>query len=648
MEDFLKDLLGIGGAGLAGGLLTKEAYDRLSDIGEQAVLGTTVGGQRIPGSSELAQQAIEMSRFQPFTVTTATGGQFAATPSGVTMGLSLPEDIIRSTLMMQADEALFQGPFAERQRQQTAQRAYNLGEQFMGAAAQQPSDLNLLRGMFTQQAASALGGGVPPQGLSSLQEQQRQLTGGIAAGGQSQLGQLSPDMLQKSLEREQRIANAVPAGFVADSVLNPPVPGQAVGQAMRTAEGYTNPQTGEKIFISTYGDNVGEITHRIAAPEGYQPQEMPSPLGMSPDMLMVTSPGGYQIPVSRSDPRLQGLSDDQIRAKLADPRAYQQAPTIGEFGQQALGMGAAGLGAQAPSDVEALRQQYTQLASQTAGRALQDTTGREADVYERIRATQRPEEERQRLALEERMAQQGRLGVRTAMFGGAPEQFALAQAQEEAQNRASLAAIQQAQAERQQAVSEAQTFGGLFGQQAGLSSQLQSAAQQRAAQLSQLGLSAQQIESQLQSEGLGRATTAAGQAAQLAQLAGGLQAQQAGLGAQFAGLGSQLSMQDLAAQQAQQQLALGALTGSYIPQTQLLAAQQAAQLYPQLQQRGQLFGAGQFGETSMAGLEARLIAEQARANLLGNIGSGILGGLFSPIKTGEGTVGSLWGTLFGG
>jgi hypothetical protein len=234
------------------------------------------------------------------------------------------------------------------------------------------------------------------------------------------------------------------------------------------------------------------------------------------------------------------------------------------------------------------------------------------------------------------------------MFGGTPEQLALSQAQEEAQNRASLAAIQQAQAERQQALGTAQTLGGMFGQQAGLSSQLQSAAQQRAAQLSQLGLSAQQIESQLQTEGLGRAATSAQQAAQLAQLAGGLQAQQAGLGAQYAGLGSQLAMQDLDAQQAQQQLALGALTGSYIPQTQLLAAQQAAQLYPQLQQRGQLFGAGQFGETSMAGLEARLVAEQARANLLGGIGSNILGGLFSPIKTGEGTVDSLFGKLFGG
>jgi hypothetical protein len=441
---------------------------------------------------------------------------FGGSQADLTLGMQ--EQFIQDMLQGQAETALFTGPYGEAQRQQAAQQAFGLGGQFMGAAGTQPADLNMLRGMFAQQAAGALGGG-----------QMSQL---------GQMGQLTPDA----------------------------------------------------------------------------------------EMLMVTSPTGQQMPVSRQDPRLQGLSDDQIRAKLADPRAYQQAPTIGQFGQQALGLGMAGLDTQAPSDVEALRQQYTQLASQTAGRALQDTAGREADVFERIRATQRPEEERQRLALEERMAQQGRLGVRTAMFGGAPEQFALAQAQEEAQNSASLMAIQQAQAERQQAVSEAQTFGGLFGQQAGLSSQLQSQAQQRAAQLSQLGLSAQQIESQLQSEGLGRAATSAQQAGQLAQLAGGLQAQQAGLGAQFAGLGSQLSLQDMAAQQAQQQLALGALTGSYIPQAQLMNVAQLGMTPLEMAQRGQLYGAGLFGEGSMTGLQSRLAAALGQANLFGAVGSGLLGG----------------------
>lgn len=87
----------------------------------------------------------------------------------------------------------------------------------------------------------------------------------------------------------------------------------------------------------------------------------------------------------------------------------------------------------------------TLLDAVTADRAT-----REQDIYDRIRATQLAEEERQRLALEERLASQGRLGVQTAMFGGTPEQLALAKAQEESQARASLAAIQQAQAEQAQ------------------------------------------------------------------------------------------------------------------------------------------------------------------------------------------------------
>jgi len=492
--------LGIGATAFGGGALTQDAYQRLGEIGQQAVLGTTVtdetgASQYIPGAAQLAAESLGLSQFRPFTVTTATGGQFGVTPQvdpttgvvtglGTTMGLSPAEQQLQQTLMGQAATGLGATPFGQQMGQQAATSAFGLGSQFMGAAGQQPFDLNLLRGQFAGQVGGLLG--------------------------------------------------------------------------------------------------------------------------------------------------------------------QQPSPAIGQFGQQALSMGQAGLGAMAPADVEALRQQYGGLAGQAAQDVLMPNAQREADVFERIRATQRPEEERQRLQLEERLAQQGRLGVRTAMFGGTPEQMALSRAQEEAQDRASLMAMQQAQAERQQALGTAQTLGGMFGQQAGLSSQLQSAAQQRAAQLSQLGFSAQQIESQLQSEGLSRAATAAGQAGQLAQLAGGLQAQQAGLGAQYASLGSQLAMQNLAAQQAQQQLGLGALTGAYMPQAQLLNAMQAQQLYPQLQQQAQLFGTGQYGETMMSGLEARLIAEQARANLLGGIGSGLLGGLFSPIATAGGGVGSLFGSILGG
>jgi hypothetical protein len=285
--------------------------------------------------------------------------------------------------------------------------------------------------------------------------------------------------------------------------------------------------------------------------------------------------------VSPQEQALQGLLMGQAQQALGGS-VYGQ-PMISQATEQAFGLGGQFMGAAEaqPADVQALRQQYGGLAGQAAMDVLTPTAAREADVYQRIRDTQRPEEERQRLALEERLAQQGRLGVRTAMFGGTPEQLALSKAQEEAQDRASLAAMQQAQSERQQALGTAQTLGGMFGQQATLGS--------------------------------------------------ALQAQQAGLGAQYAGLGSALAAQRQALGAAQQQQGLAALGAAYVPQAQMLNVQQAAQLYPQLQQQAQLFGTGQFGETRMTGIEAQLIAEQARANLLGGLGTGLLGGLFNPI-----------------
>ena len=57
--------------------------------------------------------------------------------------------------------------------------------------------------------------------------------------------------------------------------------------------------------------------------------------------------------------------------------------------------------------------------------------------------------------------------------------------------------------------------------------------------------------------------------------------------------------------------------------------QQSSQLYPQMQQQAQLYGAGQYGETMMSGISAQLIAEQKAADLIGGVGSTLLGGLFS-------------------
>ena len=272
------------------------------------------------------------------------------------------------------------------------------------------------------------------------------------------------------------------------------------------------------------------VTSTTGGQFGYDPETGAATMGLSPQ-----------------EQALQGMLMNQAQSTLgATPYGQQAGRTAAE---QAYGLGGG----------------FMTSAGMPTGE-------READVYERIRAVQSPEEQRQRLQLEERLANQGRLGVRTNMFGGTPEQLALSQAQEEAKNRAALSAMQQAQAE---------------------------------------------------------------------------QLQQAELGRAFTGMGSQLSAQDLALLGGQQQLGLGALGGAYAPQSQLLNVQQAAQLYPQLQQRGQLYGAGLFGEGAMGGLEALLGAGLGQANLMGQLGTGLIGGLATPTDSYGGLSSLLGGAASG-
>ena len=116
-----------------------------------------------------------------------------------------------------------------------------------------------------------------------------------------------------------------------------------------------------------------------------------------------------------------------------------------------------GLGATAG----ALEQQLQEQAGGLFGRVGVDPATAQQEYFEQIRGVQRPEEERQRLAMEERLLGQGRLGLMTSQYGGTPEQFALAKAQEEARNQAAVMARSQALAEQQQAL---QMGSGLLGQ----------------------------------------------------------------------------------------------------------------------------------------------------------------------------------------
>ena len=188
------------------------------------------------------------------------------------------------------------------------------------------------------------------------------------------------------------------------------------------------------------------------------------------------------------------------------------------------------IGMELSPEEQALQQQLLGGAGGFFGQAMTPTQAREQAIFERMRAAQRPEEERQRLALEERLAAQGRLGTSSAAYGGAtPELLALSTAEREARDRSMLTAMQQAQAE---------------------------------------------------------------------------QAQQAALGQQFLGAG-------------------------YLPTQQLVAATQPGLIQQELAQQAQQFGTGLFGETALSGIEAQLLQEQARANLLGGIGSNLITGLMN-------------------
>jgi len=212
------------------------------------------------------------------------------------------------------------------------------------------------------------------------------------------------------------------------------------------------------------------------------------------------------------------------------------------------------IGMELSPEERALQQQLIGGAGTFFGQAAQPTVDREQAIFERMRAAQRPEEERQRLALEERLAAQGRLGTSSAAYGGAtPELLALSAAEREARDRSMLTAMQQAQAE---------------------------------------------------------------------------QAQQAALGGQFLGAG-------------------------YLPQQQLVAALQPGLIQQELAQQAQQFGTGLFGETALSGIEAQLLQEQARANLLGGIGSNLITGLMNqqraaaaqPSGGGSSGLGGLFGDI---
>ena len=299
----------------------------------------------------------------------------------------------------------------------------------------------------------------------------------------------------------------------------------------------TGPDIGEPMPSQIFGPDKGG--NRM----GTQPVT-----GVLPDGMMYKGAPLRQAPIQ---------SSDSLRNLFAGISPTVSFPQTAQPTQPAQPAGGLEIGMTLSPEEQALQRQLLGGAGGFFGQAAQPTTSREQAVFERMRAAQRPEEERQRLALEERLAAQGRLGTSSAAYGGAtPEGLAMATAQQEARDRAMLGAMQQAQAE---------------------------------------------------------------------------QAQQAALGQQFLGAG-------------------------YLPQQQLVSALQPGLIQQELAQQAQQFGTGLFGETALSGIEAQLLAEQARANLLGGVGSNLITGMMNqqraasaaPSGGGSSALGGLFSSIAGG
>ena len=351
---------------------------------------------------------------------------------------------------------------------------------------------------------------------------------------------------------------------------------------------YTNlPANIQKLYTD-------EITDIEAPDIAFKPFTVSGPTGR----IQATKAGGTKYTLDPTSAKIQSALESAALSRFGTtPAGAGQLGTAGgqllSLGQQQLGMDPFGLAGQ-----EAAAQQAFGLGQQFMGQTGMPMAGREQDVYDRIRATQLGEEERQRLQLEERLFNQGRGGVRTSMFGGTPEQLALAKAQESAQNQASLMAMQQAQAEQRQ--------------QAALGAQF---------------------------AGLGSGLAGQRQALDAAQQARALQALQGGMGLMAGGLGLE---------EAQQQIGLGALGGAYIPQAAMLSAFSPALNVASLADVARRQGGQYAMETDIANLEAELQRQAGLSNLYSGLFSGatgLVGGLGTGLANVVGDTG-LFGDVY--
>ena len=356
--------------------------------------------------------------------------------------------------------------------------------------------------------------------------------------------------------------------------------------------------------------------------------------------------GQYNPLAGQIGQQAYGQAQQQLgQATSYDPSLTAQRGAIGGiFGQQLgqygqptgmEGLTQAGLGgamsqfgaAGQPADIQALRQQYGNLALQAGQGLLSSPEQRQSDIYESIRATQRPEEERASMRLQEQLLGQGRAGISTDAYGGTPEQLAMAKAQAEAGNSAALMARQQAMSEQQQAMANAQGLTGLTSGLAGLGSDLETAGISRGSSLANVGLAGASAGQQMSQQQLNNLMSLQGadQNAALQQQA--LQSGRFNLGSGLFGLGNQAAQ--LPAQLQGQDLTnvVNMMNAGYMPQQQALSMLSGSAVPAGFADIGRRTGVELGSQLNVAGLEGRLGAEDLANRLQLQQGQGAVDAL---------------------
>lgn len=124
-----------------------------------------------------------------------------------------------------------------------------------------------------------------------------------------------------------------------------------------------------------------------------------------------------------------GTRATEIGQTAADAAAFQ--PFTVKTGTATTGVGAdGGYNMQLSPELKALQDQLIGQAGTIAGTGAMDAQG----LFDLTQQMRSPEIERQRLAMESRLAAQGRLGTQTSMFGGTPEALAMEKALAEQQS----------------------------------------------------------------------------------------------------------------------------------------------------------------------------------------------------------------------